>query len=176
MEVDFRTNLGDIIQANFYMLPRSKAYRILGVILVAVMGYISYYLASAPNITTLSASIVLFITTFLLSLAIAVIVMVLVQLILLSLGFLFDLKDQTREYKLSTTANGIKLETAVARKDMYWSDIRKITRTNNHLYILVADGAAIIVPQRAFAGPEQAAQFCETITALWNTNKNNPHE
>ena len=176
MIVKFRTNLWDILQANFYMVPRSRTYRIFGVILLGVIGYLSYYEASSPELPSVPAQIMAFVITFLLSLGAALSVMALLLLVILSIGFLFNAKKQSRECTLTATAKGIKLETSVDRSDMYWSEVQKISKTDRHVFILVSDGGVIIVPQRAFAEPGKGKQFYETITALWNSNKNTPHE
>jgi len=176
MQVSYRINLADIIRANFYMLPRSKTYRIFAVLLVVALGYLSFYLASAPNLTSVIQQIGIFALTFLLSLAISVVILVAVLIVMPSIGFLLDAKEQSRECTLTTTENGIKLETTVSRSDMFWSQIKQIEQTSRYLYFFIAGGGTIIIPLRTFDQPGAGTQFYEKIKALWEANKNNPHE
>ena len=174
MEVDYRNNLGDLIQANFYLLPRSRAYRTLGGIMLVGLAGLSYYLASSPNLTSPFSEVLTFLIAFLLSVIAAGVVMALAVLVFVSLDFLFTRKEQTRMCKLSTTERGIKVETSVSRSDMFWSDVREVSKTKTHLYIFVPDGA-IIIPLRAFGEPAKAQQFYEAFSALWMKEKDTPH-
>jgi hypothetical protein len=174
MEVDYQNNLGDLIRANFYMLPRSRAYRILGGLILVGLACISYYLASSPNLTTSFSQVLTFLIALLISVVSAAVVMALAVLVFVSLDFLLTRKEQTRACKMSTTERGIKVETEVSRSDMFWSDIREVSRTKTHLYIFVPDGA-VIIPLRTFGEPAKAEQFYEAFSRLWNKAKDTPH-
>ena len=67
--------------------------------------------------------------------------------------------------KVNADKRGISVETAAGRGSMAWNEVRGVGETSDHLFVMVAPMRAFIIPKRALAGPEGAAQAFERMTA-----------
>jgi hypothetical protein len=167
MEITFRNNFWDVFEFNLYLLPRATTYRFVWVFVIVAFSYIGFSTASSPEFTTPLERVL----SFVIAVGGGVILLVLVIPVFLAICSLLMIRDQPKECKLTTISDGIKAESPTSRSEIKWAGIRKIEKTDNHIYLFVSDISAIVVPKRAFPQPEGLRQFYHSITALWKSGK-----
>ena len=62
-------------------------------------------------------------------------------------------------HRLAFDASGISEAGPAAQHKHHWNAVERLSETSGHLFVLVAGGAAYIVPKRAFATEAEMAAF-----------------
>jgi len=83
-------------------------------------------------------------------------------------GFLFMplslfVRGKTEERTLSVSAQGISTEIGARKGEVPWGKVRLVENAGHHVLIVGTTGNAFLIPERAFSGPEQRAQFVREI-------------
>ena len=73
------------------------------------------------------------------------------------------INEFTGDYVLETHENGLTYEGNGERSEIAYSRVNKVAADRGRLYILLGALSAIIVPESAFAGPEQRREFLDIL-------------
>lgn len=74
-------------------------------------------------------------------------------------------KPQART--LTIAPEGIRTQIGAQSRDLAWSDIRRMARSGDRLYLIGRGGNAFAVPDHAFASPEERDAFEEQARGFW---------
>lgn len=78
----------------------------------------------------------------------------------------FDRDGMYREKKRITLSDdGIHVETAHSRSLMYWSGVKDVVATKDHVFVMYDRAVGMIVPRRSFAFPSDADGFADAVRA-----------
>jgi hypothetical protein len=69
---------------------------------------------------------------------------------------------------LHVNERGILSEVGGMQGSKSWSDMRGITARDDAVYLEAADGSALVVPERAFATPEQFQAFVNQVSRWYS--------
>ena len=79
------------------------------------------------------------------------------------------LRGKTAKRTLTVSAEGISTQIGSHKGDIPWSNVKVVADVSRHVLIIVgATGNAFLIPNRAFQGPDQRAQFLTQIDS-WRT-------
>ena len=79
-------------------------------------------------------------------------------------------RGKTSMRTLTTSPEGISTKIGSLTGQVPWNKVKLIADTGQHILIVGASGNAFLIPTRAFAGPEQKAQFI-TQADSWRNAK-----
>jgi hypothetical protein len=82
----------------------------------------------------------------------------------------FLIRYKPEERTLTTSPEGITTEMGDRKATVPWSRIKQVQNTWRNVLIVGVTGNAIVIPSRAFQGPEQQAEFVAEIEAWRNAN------
>jgi len=85
-------------------------------------------------------------------------------------GFIFMpfwlfIRAKTALLALTIAPGGISTEIGCLRGDIPWDKVAAVTDAGSYVVIARANGNSLLIPKRAFAGPERQAQFLNDIEA-----------
>jgi len=83
--------------------------------------------------------------------------------------FLIRYKRELRV--LTTSQEGITTEMGDRKATVSWSRIKQVRNTRRNVFLVGSSGNAIVIPSRAFQGPDQQAQFVAEIDVWRNANR-----
>jgi hypothetical protein len=167
MSVNFQLNFWDILNFNFYLLPRAKTYRFLLVFAAIALGYSGFLTASVPDLSSPLARVIAFLIPF----VGGFIVIALLLILYFLAAYFLTPKDRIKNCKLTTTPEGIQLETSVSRSELKWQGVQKIRQTDRAIYLFISDTSAVVIPHRSFTERWQIEEFYNLVTDLWTKNK-----
>jgi hypothetical protein len=66
---------------------------------------------------------------------------------------------------LTIAPSGISTQIGRLKGDVPWDKVKAVTDAGSYVVITRANGNSFLIPKRAFAGPDQEAQFLRDIEA-----------
>ena len=78
------------------------------------------------------------------------------------------LRGKTGERTLKVSQQGISTEISSRKGQVSWNKVRVVSDTGRDVLIVGATGNAFFIPNRAFSGPDQRAQFIEQVNQWRN--------
>jgi YcxB-like protein len=82
--------------------------------------------------------------------------------------FLITVRGKTSERTLTVSEEGISTSIGSLKGQVSWSKIKTVRETTDYVLIARSSGNAFFVPERAFSGPGQKAQFLSDISRWRN--------
>lgn len=75
------------------------------------------------------------------------------------------MRAKTATRTLTVTPHGISTQIGRLKGDVPWEKVKAVTDAGSYVVITRANGNSFLIPARAFAGPDQRAQFLTNIEA-----------
>jgi hypothetical protein len=79
--------------------------------------------------------------------------------------FWLFIRAKTALRTLTLAPSGISTQIGRLKGDVPWNKVKAVTDAGSYVLITRANSSSFLIPKRAFAGPDQQAQFLKDIEA-----------
>ena len=153
MKIEYKNNLADFFHFNIFIIPRSRIYQIMGLLLFVILMFLQSRV-DCPFFLGTRLSVIFFVV---------ISPFIIAFLLLIISGTLWSaLNKRAFDGKsIQFLDEGVVTATKGVKSEVEWSFFTKVCLTRRFILLFIKDNLAIPIPRRDFASEDEAKEIYE---------------
>jgi YcxB-like protein len=165
MEISYRVKYRDLLWANIYLLPRTKANQIIYLLFLIFSLVMGVYIMADPDLKFTTIIFGAIIISIIMQVAVICLIILLCSIIIPAYGHYRQLLMS--DIRINISEKEFQEETVMGIQISKWEQIQKVIETDYYILILISDICVSVIPSRVFTNDSDAHKFYIFAKTHW---------